>query len=66
MILFNRDWGHFNRDQDAIKIIAIAAAATATAFGAAVLLGGKPAAVLDRLGSVSPQHFLSSTPSTWT
>jgi len=42
------------------------AAATATAFGAAVLLGGKPAAVLDRLGSVSPQHFLSSTPSTWT
>jgi hypothetical protein len=40
--------------------------ATATAFGAALLLGYEPTAVIDRLGSASPQHFLPSLPTTWT
>jgi len=40
--------------------------ATATAVGAALLLGYEPTAVIDRLGSAYPQHILPSLPPTWT
>ena len=42
------------------------AAATATALGAALLLGDTPAALLDRLRSVSLQQFLAAMPPPWT
>lgn len=40
--------------------------ATATVFAAALLLGYEPTAVLDRLRSAFPHHFLPALPSTWT
>ncbi|MFP6601982.1 MAG: hypothetical protein VB862_05605 [Pirellulaceae bacterium] len=40
--------------------------ATATAFGAALLLGYEPTAVIERLGSPCRQHLPPSLPSSWT